>query len=508
MPVPEDVVASNLTLQSYHGKPVLGWWQGRVTKNGPTETGEDVVVDEHYHVVARLHASGGWVLTLHEFLIDSEGHAWVTANKNIAKDLSAYGGAYNGALVDSAVQEYDLATGKLMRSWDALKHISLHESVATVPTNGFPWDAYHVNSIQLVAPGKFLVSMRNTWAAYLVDAASGRIEWTLGGRKSSFKFAPGAGFEWQHDVRIQPRTSTVSLFDDHCCQLTGGGTSVKATGPSRGLVIRLTRRNRTASLVSQYGEREGFETEYMGDTQPLSGGGAFVGWGSEPYFSEYDSSGKLRFEGTLPEPDRSYRAQLEPWEGMPETKPAARGADAKDRRRRSSRAGTERPSSPPGACSARAPPAGRCAVLATAPRSGFETSISVPSGVRELRGAGARLGRAHARYVELLRTLLVAAGRGRGERPHPPAGVLAELELAVAVDHVLAAAAQLRGHHAVGGRDDVRVDARVVEAEPLPLLGRDAPRGRPRRRPGRSARARCGCCRTGRRRSRRRACAP
>ena len=59
-----------------------------------------MVVDEHYHVVARLHATGGWVLTLHEFLIDDEGHAWVTANKNIARDLSSYGGAYNGALVD------------------------------------------------------------------------------------------------------------------------------------------------------------------------------------------------------------------------------------------------------------------------------------------------------------------------------------------------------------------------------------------------------------------------
>ncbi len=47
-PVPEDDVASNLTLQSYSGKPVLGWWQGKVTKSGQTETGEDVIVDEHY----------------------------------------------------------------------------------------------------------------------------------------------------------------------------------------------------------------------------------------------------------------------------------------------------------------------------------------------------------------------------------------------------------------------------------------------------------------------------
>jgi EmrB/QacA subfamily drug resistance transporter len=378
LPVQENVVASNLTLESYRGKPVLGWWQGRVTKNGPTETGEDVFVDEHYHVIARLHATGGWVLTLHELLIDREGHAWVTANKNIAKDLSSYGGAYNGALVDSAVQEYDLASGRLIRSWDALQHISLHESVSSVPTNGFPWDAYHVNSIQLVAPGKFLVSMRNTWAAYLVDAATGRIEWTLGGRKSSFKFGPGAGFEWQHDVRMQP-DGTVSLFDDHCCQLTGGGTSVKATGPSRGLVIRLNQAAKGASLVSQYGEHEAFESEYMGDTQPLAGGGAFVGWGSEPYFSEYDRSGKLLYEGVLPEPDRSYRSQLEPWDGMPDTKPAgaARREGAATKVFASWNGATKLASWRVLGASASG---GKMRRIATAPRSGFETSISVPSG--------------------------------------------------------------------------------------------------------------------------------
>ncbi len=378
-PVPEDVVASNLTLQSYRGKPVLGWWQGRVTKNGPTETGEDVIVDQHYHVIARLHGAGGWVLTLHELQIDSEGHAWVSANKNIAKDLSSYGGAYNGALVDSAVQEYDIATGKLMRTWDALQHISLHESVATVPTNGFPWDAYHINSIQLVSPGKFLVSMRNTWAAYLVDTASGRIEWTLGGRKSSFKFGPGAGFEWQHDVRMEPRTSTVSLFDDHCCQLTGGGTSVHATGASRGLIIKLDQGARTASLVSQYGEREAFESEYMGDTQPLSDGGAFIGWGSEPYFSEYDRSGKLVFEGVLPEPDRSYRAQLEPWEGVPETKPAAaaRRSGSTTKVYASWNGATKLVSWRVFGASAAG---GAMRQIAAMPKSGFETSVAVPSG--------------------------------------------------------------------------------------------------------------------------------
>ena len=219
-PVPENVVASNLSLQTYEGKPALAWWQGVVTNTGATESGEDVVVNQHYQTVATLKAADGWVLTLHELVISGED-AWVTANKNIARNLSNYGGAYNGALIDSAVQEYNLKTGKLLRSWDALHHIPLGDSYASVPTNGFPWDAYHVNAINLTGNGTFLVSMRNTWGAYLIDINTGKIEWTLGGKHSSFKFGPGAAFQWQHDVALAPN-STVTMFDDHCCQLTGG----------------------------------------------------------------------------------------------------------------------------------------------------------------------------------------------------------------------------------------------------------------------------------------------
>jgi hypothetical protein len=276
------------------------------------------------------------------------------------------------------VQEYDLATGKLIRSWDALEHISPHESQATLPTNGFPWDAYHINSIQLTGDGKFVVSMRNTWAAYLVDAASGRIDWTLGGRRSSFRLGPGAGFQWQHDVRLQPG-STVSLFDDHCCQLTGGGTSVKATGPSRGLLLRLDQRARTASLAAQLGQSEGFESEFMGDTQPLAGGTTFVGWGSERYFSEYDRSGKLLFEGILPEPDLTYRAQVAQWDGTPEEPPsgAARRTGSSTTVYASWNGATKLASwRVLGAATA----GGQMRRLASRPRAGFETAIAVPSG--------------------------------------------------------------------------------------------------------------------------------
>ncbi|HEV3129674.1 MAG TPA: MFS transporter [Solirubrobacteraceae bacterium] len=323
-PLPTNVLASNLSRQTYHGKPVLAWWQGTIDFTGATETGEDVVVDQHYRPVATLRAHGGWVITLHDLAIDGD-HAWVTANRNVPRNLSKYGGAYNGAAIDSAVQEYDLRTGGLLFSWDALQHIPLSDVQVAIPPNSFPWDAYHVNSIEPLPDGTFIVSMRNTWAIYKVDARTGRIVWTLGGRHSDFRFGPGAQFEWQHDAHLQPGSQLVTMFDDHCCQVTGGeDTHVPPTGPSRGLVLKLDQHAHTASFVQQYGRAPDFDPLYMGSLQPVPGGDQLVGWGSRPYFSEYSASGKLLLQADLPWPDLSYRARRAPWVGLPLDPPSAR----------------------------------------------------------------------------------------------------------------------------------------------------------------------------------------
>jgi EmrB/QacA subfamily drug resistance transporter len=416
-PVPTSVVASNLSLQRWEDKPVLTWWQGFVTNTGQTETGEDVVVDQHYRPVARLKATGGWVLTLHEFAINGE-HAWVTVNKNIPKDLSRYGGAYNGALIDSAVQEYDLKTGKLLRTWDALDHIPLSDSYATLPTNGFPWDAYHVNAVQLVGRNSFLVSMRNTWAAYLIDAGTGKIRWTLGGKRSNFEFGPDARFEWQHDVALHPSPttsdaggptargpsgptrsgpsgpttsgpasigptsthSTVTMYDDHCCQITSGGKHVPASAPSRGLELKLDQSTHRATLVAQYPRGGSFDSDFMGSARRQSNGNMFVGWGSEPYFSEYTRSGRLLFDAELPWPDLSYRATLERWVGLPLSPPAgvARETDGKATVYASWNGATRLVSWRVLAGAG----VGRLKAVASAPKSGFETAIPLSRGYK------------------------------------------------------------------------------------------------------------------------------
>ena len=320
-PVPKDVVATNLEAQSYKGKPVLTWWQGVVTDTGATESGEDVIVNNHYQTVATLKGQDGWVITMHECVIRGDD-AWVTANKDIPMDLSRYGGTSEGVLDDSAVQEYDIATGKLLYTWDALKHVPLTSSYTQPPTNGFPWDAYHINSLQLVGTGKFLVSMRNTWAAYLVDARTGRTEWQLGGKHSSFSIPQLASFEWQHDVRLEPG-DVVTMFNDNCCQITGAGTYLAPAGPSAGLELQLHPATRTVTLVARYVHPNHYSAAYMGDMQLLSNGNVFIGWGEQPNFSEYTKSGQLLLDASFPGPDDSYRAVVAPWTGLPTYPPSA-----------------------------------------------------------------------------------------------------------------------------------------------------------------------------------------
>jgi hypothetical protein len=325
-PIGTSALAANLKVQTYnHTQPVLSWWQGTVSGTGVTTSGEDVVVDQHYRHVATLKGADGWIISEHEMVI-SGTNAWVTAYKTVPFNLTPYGGSAKGAVLDSAVQEYDLKTGQLMYTWDALNpggkpNIPLSQSKYKV-FPGIPWDAYHINSIQLTGNETFLVSMRNTWSAYMVNRTTNGIVWTLSGdpKLSTFKLASNAEFQWQHDLQMHPG-NVVSVFDDACCgveSVSGGHVKFgKPNGPSRGLVIKLDLTNHTGSFVSQYIRAKNFNAAFLGNTQLLPGGNVALGWGSTPFFSEVTSKGKLLLDASWPTPDLNYRTYVQKWVGTP-----------------------------------------------------------------------------------------------------------------------------------------------------------------------------------------------
>jgi hypothetical protein len=60
----------------------------------------------------------------------------------------------------------------------------------------------------------------------------------------------------------------------------------------------------------------------QGNFQLLPNDDAFVGWGAEPYVSEYSQSGRLLYDAHLPTGDEAYRAMRFPWTGTPTSSPA------------------------------------------------------------------------------------------------------------------------------------------------------------------------------------------
>jgi hypothetical protein len=131
----------------------------------------------------------------------------------------------------------------------------------------------------------------------------------------------------------------------------------------------------------------------MGGLEPLPGGHEFVGWGSEQNFTEYTADGHMILDASLPYPDISYRATVEPWVGLPLYPPsgAARHTGGRTVVYASWNGATR-------ALSWRVLGSGSGSGLhpvGNAPRNGFETQIVVPSSDTTFRvqalGAGGRV---------------------------------------------------------------------------------------------------------------------
>jgi hypothetical protein len=96
------------------------------------------------------------------------------------------------------------------------------------------------------------------------------------------------------------------------------------------LTLKLDERAMTATLVRALKHPRGLLSSSQGNVETLPNGNTFVGWGSQRYFTEFDPSGNVIFDGRLARGNDNYRAFRFPWVGTPATPPkvvakAARG---------------------------------------------------------------------------------------------------------------------------------------------------------------------------------------
>jgi hypothetical protein len=306
----DDVRAMDFKVQRYGGEPVLTFYEGVGTTYG---RGEYVILDSSYREVTRVSAGNGYAGDHHEFLITPEGTALVTIYSPVRWDLSSVGGPQDGVVLDGIAQEVDIATGEVLFEWHSLDHVGLDESYRALPeVAGAAFDYFHINSIEVDRDGNLLVSSRTTFAVYKIDGQSGEVIWKLGGKKSNFEMGPGTWMRYQHDARRQA-DGTITVFDN-------GG--VKKDDQSYGLVLELDEDAMTAKAAREYANPGGRVAAVMGNVQVLPNGHAFIGWGSDPIFSEFDREGELLFSARFPPKVNSYRAFRFPWSGRPEGDPA------------------------------------------------------------------------------------------------------------------------------------------------------------------------------------------
>jgi Arylsulfotransferase (ASST) len=303
--------AFTFEVQKYKGETVLTWWEGLHTGFGQ---GEYVISDHSYREIARFGAGNGYEGDHHEFLITPEDTALITIYSEVPMDLSSVGGPTDGTVLDGIAQEIDIETGEVIFEWHSLEHVALQESYwKPKEDQEEPFDYFHINSIDIHDDGLLLISARRTSTVYKVDRKTGEVLWRLGGKRSDFKMGNGTKTDYQHDARYHSG-GILTIFDNG---------SVYKDAQSRGIVVEIDEDAMIARLVGAYTHPDKIFSDTQGNVQVLPNGNVFVGWGSEPYFSEFSRDGKLLFDASFPPELESYRAFRFPWKGQPEDVPAA-----------------------------------------------------------------------------------------------------------------------------------------------------------------------------------------
>jgi len=394
-PLAPGTRAADFRVQELNGQPVLTWWQDPLVADGSSASGI-VVANSAYQDILIARAGNGYQADLHEFQITPQTTALITVYDAIRCNLSSVGGPSDGALADTLMQEIDLRTGLVMYEWHSVDHVPLKDSYVS-PSPGdatLPFDFFHINSIDVLADGSYLIDARNTWAAYAVDPVTGRVEWALGGRHSSFAEAPGARTAWQHDARQLP-DGDISFFDN--------GATPKEHPQTRVIVLALDYTDRTARLVSSFQHPTPLVAGSQGDFEALPDGDWITGWGQVPDISLFSPTGTLLFDAHLPSSYENYRAYWSPWVGAPPNPPSLAV------RPRAGGHGDLAYASWNGATQvvawrvlAGAGPTSLHVVTTTA-RNGFETTIALPTPaevieVQALDGAGGVLGTSAATH--------------------------------------------------------------------------------------------------------------
>lgn len=378
-------VTGDLDVGRYFGQDVLVWFEGTAPFGAGHYRGEWVVVDSSYRELTRIQAGNGLEADLHDIAFTDRGTAYVVIYSPLIRDLTSIGGRANAVVLEAVIQEIDLLTRDVVWEWHSLDEIPVERMVD--PHDGAIVDYIHINSVEEMADGDVLASMRNTSEVVKIDKGTATVEWLLGGEASDFTFTD-EGNALQHDAR-EVGPNRISIFDN------GNGKSPER---SRGVVYELDLSSMVATQVAEYRDAPDTFAGSQGATQVLDDG-VFVAWGGTGRATEFSAPGTKAFEAAL-SAGGSYRILRYPWTGRPAEPPAVAMLPSGGQTTAYVSWNGDTDVATWRVLGGASPEA--LAPLASSPREGFETSIAVTSpppflAVEGLAEDGSRLVRTEAR---------------------------------------------------------------------------------------------------------------
>ncbi|KAL4804463.1 ASST-domain-containing protein [Aspergillus unguis] len=335
---PHEVTA-NFKVQKLFNEDVITFWAGNMMTLG-FGYGTVHILDNTYREIYTVTLGGDFVspddaprdsfIDLHESHVTKRNTLLVTAYNVTQHDLTSIGGRPDDYMLDGKFYEIDIATNEVVFSWSALDHledIPLEEShqhwAEDVGAKDKPYDAYHINSVELMDDG-YIISLRHFWSGYYVHN-NGTVMWRLAGEKGvgDFEIDDNGAFSWQHDIRIYNETEegfVMSLFNN-------ANTPTDEVAATTGLSYDVDLVNRKAKTLRVMNDTDDvIHSVSQGSYQLLSEATQHVvlGYGSIAEVKEYDAENNEVLTVKFGEDNAvaSYRGYKCQWKATPFWKPA------------------------------------------------------------------------------------------------------------------------------------------------------------------------------------------
>jgi hypothetical protein len=291
---------------------------GTLTVHRPTSaagrTGTALVeLGDQMQEVARHETRGRVDTDNHDGLLMPDGSVWLLGYEPDAAT----------GRTDSVIQHV-AADGTVLFDWSSAAYAD--ETTVANPANP---DYAHINSIDVQPNGDVVASFRHFGSVWRIAGADRAgyekydVVWKLGGRDSSFSFAPGEdGPCSQHTATVLPN-GNVLMFDNGG-NLLFGSRCVDQDDPSGPLLDRSSTRvvewdidevAGTATVVKQYGATDRF-SGFAGGAFKLANGNVLIAWAPSRLTIanevSADDAPVWELVDTAPDNERyvSYRAQL------------------------------------------------------------------------------------------------------------------------------------------------------------------------------------------------------